>query len=123
VRGGVTAHPISLWRLGECIRSGARPLRFSRSGGRREDRSSLQECVWRGRHKARFAQFSGRERRMRVNVSDWSTSEAAQLEFSNALPEFLPLGQKMVLSALFICAEGPDKPVEEPHAICPHLRA
>jgi hypothetical protein len=60
---------------------------------------------------------------MRVNVSDWSTSEAAQLEFSNALPEFLPLGQTMVLSALFICAEGPDKPVEEPHAICPHLRA
>jgi hypothetical protein len=53
---------------------------------------------------------------MRVNVSDWSTNQAAQRAFNNALPEFLPLGQKMVLCALFICAEGPDQPVDEPHA-------
>jgi hypothetical protein len=53
---------------------------------------------------------------MRVNVSDWSANQAAQRAFNNALPDFLPLGQKMVLCALFICAEGPDQPVDEPHA-------
>ena len=52
---------------------------------------------------------------MRLSVSDWAANQAVQRAFSDALPESMPLGQKMVLSALFICAEGPDQPVEESH--------
>jgi hypothetical protein len=52
---------------------------------------------------------------MRLGVSDWAANQAVQRAFSDALPESMPLGQKMVLSALFICAEGPDQPVEESH--------
>jgi hypothetical protein len=51
---------------------------------------------------------------MRV-VSDWAAEQASQRAFSGALPEFMPLGQKMVLCALFAFAEGQDRPVEEPH--------
>jgi hypothetical protein len=52
---------------------------------------------------------------MRV-VTDWAAEQAAQRAFTGALPEFMPLGQKMLLCTLFACAEGEDQPVEAPHA-------
>jgi hypothetical protein len=52
---------------------------------------------------------------MRV-VTDLAAEHAAQRAFTGGLPEFMPLGQKMVLCALFACADGEDRPVEAPHA-------
>jgi hypothetical protein len=52
---------------------------------------------------------------MRV-VSDLVAEHAAQRAFTGGLPEFMPLGQKMLLCALFACADGEDRPVEAPHA-------
>ena len=49
-------------------------------------------------------------------MTNWPAGQVAQLAFSDALPEFMPLGQKMVLCAFFVCTEGQDRPVEEPHA-------
>jgi hypothetical protein len=53
---------------------------------------------------------------MRLNASDRAADQRVQRAFSDALPEFIPLGQKMVLYALFICEAGPDQPVKKPHA-------
>jgi hypothetical protein len=50
-----------------------------------------------------------------MSISAWEAEQAAQRAFSGELSATLPLGQKMVLWALFACAEGLDRSVVEPH--------
>jgi hypothetical protein len=60
--------------------------------------------------------FRKGEGSVQVSMSDWEAEQVAQRAFSGALPVSMPLGQKMVLWALFLCAKRQDRPVEEPHA-------
>jgi hypothetical protein len=49
-------------------------------------------------------------------MSGWQVDQAAQRAFVASIPKDLPVEQKLILTTLFLCAEGEDRPVTEPNA-------
>jgi hypothetical protein len=49
-------------------------------------------------------------------MSEWEVDQAAHRAFTASIPKDLPVEQKLILTTLFVCAEGEDRPITEPHA-------
>jgi hypothetical protein len=48
-------------------------------------------------------------------MSEWEVDQAAHRAFMVSIPKNLPVEQKLILTALFACAEGEDRPIKERH--------
>jgi hypothetical protein len=49
-------------------------------------------------------------------MNDREGKSAAMQAFSAGFPPTMPIEQKVVLTILFACTEGQERPIEEPHA-------
>jgi hypothetical protein len=58
----------------------------------------------------------GQRPRMGLSMDEWDADGAALKAFTASIPKDFAAAQKQILTTLFLCRQGQDRPVSEPHA-------